>query len=765
MAKKKVIKKKVIKKKVIKKKVIKKKVIKKKTKQTKNSTVLKVKVSSGKTSKTKKTQSKLVKKKTVKKNIKKITKSSTKKKLPKVLKKQKKKKVVKKIPKKEKKVKVEKVTRKKREKKVVNFDDYIQEIVTKLIGKYKVDGVYTPKKIEKGVPKKFRIPENVTKVTDFLKKNKITIVSEAVANQIKKNKEEEAAGSSDESGEEEKKQTGKTDDPVRLYLRDMGSVELLSREGEIAIAKRIEAGRERMIGAICESPMTIRSIINWKESIKEGTMLLRDIVDLEQTYDMSDIGEVKIDDTLQLIEGAAEPKEKTKETKKEKKSKENKDENADGNQENTAEEEEEGLNVSLAAMEEKLKPKLLKDFDEITKLFKKLQKFSQELISADKKNEASYVTLEKKYKKIQKEMVVSMKAVHFNSSTIEALMESLYELNKKLLVREGRMMRMALSAGVSRDSFIEYYLNFNFEKNWIQTLLSLKDKSWEKFINKNHIEIKNLIDEIQEIQFACELPLFEFRRIVSTVQQGERSANRAKKEMIESNLRLVISIAKKYTNRGLQFLDLIQEGNIGLMKAVDKFEYRRGYKFSTYATWWIRQAITRSIADQARTIRIPVHMIETINKIVRTTRQIMSEIGREPTPNELAERLHMPLDKVKKVLKIAKEPISLETPVGDEEDSSLGDFIEDKNALIPIDAAVKSSLRDTTTRILSSLTPREERVLRMRFGIGMNSDHTLEEVGQQFSVTRERIRQIEAKALRKLKHPTRARKLKTFLDE
>jgi RNA polymerase primary sigma factor len=344
-------------------------------------------------------------------------------------------------------------------------------------------------------------------------------------------------------------------------------------------------------------------------------------------------------------------------------------------------------------------------------------------------------------------------------------MESLYELNKKLLVREGRMLRMALNSGVSRELFIEHYLDFNFEKNWIQLLLSLKDKNWEKFVNKNHIEINSLIKEIKEIQSACELPLFEFRRIVSTVQHGERSANRAKKEMIESNLRLVISIAKKYTNRGLQFLDLIQEGNIGLMKAVDKFEYRRGYKFSTYATWWIRQAITRSIADQARTIRIPVHMIETINKIVRTTRQIMSEIGREPTPNELAERLHMPLDKVKKVLKIAKEPISLETPVGDEEDSSLGDFIEDKNALIPIDAAVKSSLRDTTTRILSSLTPREERVLRMRFGIGMNSDHTLEEVGQQFSVTRERIRQIEAKALRKLKHPTRARKLKTFLDE
>tara|TARA_Y100000590_G_scaffold444555_1_gene575463 strand:- start:247 stop:1629 length:1383 start_codon:yes stop_codon:yes gene_type:complete len=450
-----------------------------------------------------------------------------------------------------------------------------------------------------------------------------------------------------------------------------------------------------------------------------------------------------------------------------KKTKEEKTESTKSEEENidATEDDDEGLNVSLAAMEEKLKPKVLQDFDEITKLFKKLHKYSQDLIKNDKKDEKKNLLLEKKYKKIQKEMIVAMKEVHFNSSTIEALMESLYELNKKLLVREGKMLRMAIREGVNRESFITQYLSFNFEKNWIQTLLSLKDKNWEKFINKNHIEINKLIEEIQEIQSASELPLTEFRRIVSTVQQGERSANRAKKEMIESNLRLVISIAKKYTNRGLQFLDLIQEGNIGLMKAVDKFEYRRGYKFSTYATWWIRQAITRSIADQARTIRIPVHMIETINKIVRTTRQIMSEIGREPTPNELADRLHMPIDKVKKVLKIAKEPISLETPVGDEEDSSLGDFIEDKNALIPIDAAVKSSLRDTTTRILSSLTPREERVLRMRFGIGMNSDHTLEEVGQQFSVTRERIRQIEAKALRKLKHPTRARKLKTFLDE
>ncbi|MDC0216884.1 RNA polymerase sigma factor RpoD [Pelagibacteraceae bacterium] len=663
------------------------------------------------------------------------------------------------------KVKLEKKPKSKVEKKpkkIVSFDDHIKDIITKLLDKHKVDGVYTNKIIEKSVPKKFRVPENIAKVEDFLKNNNISIVSEKEAAAINKAAKEESSKKDEDSSEEEKKQTGKTDDPVRLYLRDMGAVELLSREGEIAIAKRIEAGREKMIGAICESPMTIRSIINWKDSIKDGTMLLRDIVDLEATYDMSDIGESKIDDTLQLIEGASAKKDKPKEQK---------DKSNDNNQEENSgeaveeEDDDEGLNVSLAAMEEKLKPKVLKDFDDITKLFKKLQKSSMDFINSDSKNTTTFLSLEKKYKKIQKEMVIAMKAVHFNSSTIEALMESLYELNKKLLVREGRMLRLATGEGVKRESFIEHYLSFNFEKNWIQNLLNLNDKNWEKFINKNHIEINKLIDEIKEIQDASELPLVDFRRIVGTVQHGERSANRAKKEMIESNLRLVISIAKKYTNRGLQFLDLIQEGNIGLMKAVDKFEYRRGYKFSTYATWWIRQAITRSIADQARTIRIPVHMIETINKIVRTTRQIMAEIGREPTPNELADRLHMPLDKVKKVLKIAKEPISLETPVGDEEDSSLGDFIEDKNALIPIEAAVKSSLRDTTTSILSSLTPREERVLRMRFGIGMNSDHTLEEVGQQFSVTRERIRQIEAKALRKLKHPTRARKLKTFLDE
>ena len=654
---------------------------------------------------------------------------------------------------------------------ISGFDDKIKEIFTKLINKHKVDGIYTKKIIEKAIPKKFRLEENVKKFVNLITSNNIVIHSEEEAKELIALAKEQTVKTEEGTEDQEKKQTGKTDDPVRLYLRDMGAVELLSREGEIAIAKRIEAGREKMIGAICESPMTIRSIINWKDAIKDGTMLLRDIVDLEATYDMSDISDSKIEDTLKLIESGGDDnnqdkKKKDKDTDKDKDK--DKDNNIDESNEAEAQQEEDeddSLNVSLAAMEEKLKPKVLNDFNDITKLFKKLQKHSQELINADKKNEKNYISLEKKYLKIQKEMVAAMKAVHFNSTTIEALMEALYELNKKLLLREGKMLRMATSAGVKREDFISQYLDFNFEKNWIQTLLSTKDKNWEKFINRNHIEINKNIEEIKEIQAASELPLTEFRRIVGTVQQGERSANRAKKEMIESNLRLVISIAKKYTNRGLQFLDLIQEGNIGLMKAVDKFEYRRGYKFSTYATWWIRQAITRSIADQARTIRIPVHMIETINKIVRTTRQIMSEIGREPTPNELADRLHMPLDKVKKVLKIAKEPISLETPVGDEEDSSLGDFIEDKNALIPIDAAVKSSLRDTTTRILSSLTPREERVLRMRFGIGMNSDHTLEEVGQQFSVTRERIRQIEAKALRKLKHPTRARKLKTFLDE
>ena len=483
---------------------------------------------------------------------------------------------------------------------------------------------------------------------------------------------------------------------------------------------------------------------------------------------MSDIGDTKGDETLKLIEGDSKKKDtQKKENTKETKLKQNNEFNSEGDENNSEEKDEEddgGLNVSLAAMEEKLKPKVLKDFDEITKLFKKLHKYSQELILINKKDERKYLSVEKKYKKIQKEMIASMKEVHFNASTIEALMESLYELNKKLLVREGRMLRMAIKSGVSRDLFIENYLNFNFEKNWIQTLLSQKEKNWEKFINKNHIEINKLIDEIKEIQTASELSLNEFRRIVNTVQQGERSANRAKKEMIESNLRLVISIAKKYTNRGLQFLDLIQEGNIGLMKAVDKFEYRRGYKFSTYATWWIRQAITRAIADQARTIRIPVHMIETINKLIRTSRALVQELGREPTSEEIAERMDIDVSKVRKVRKIAQEPISLETPIGEEEDSHLGDFIEDRGVVSPSDAVINVNLKEMTEQVLNTLTPREERVIKMRFGLEDGTEHTLEEVGQNFAVTRERIRQIEAKALRKLRHPSRSRRLRAFLD-
>ncbi len=627
-------------KKTVSKTAEKQKTIKKASKKTLNSKKKTNSKSVKSSSKVKKTSKALknVKKKAIPKKKKELQKVKPKAKVEKKVIKKPKAKVEKKLIKKPK-AKVEKKPKTKLEKKpkkIVSFDDHIKDIITKLLDKHKVDGIYTSKIIEKAIPKKFRIPENVLKVEGFLKNSNITIVSEKEAAALNKAAKEESSKKDEDSSEEEKKQTGKTDDPVRLYLRDMGAVELLSREGEIAIAKRIEAGREKMIGAICESPMTIRSIINWKDSIKDGTMLLRDIVDLEATYDMSDIGESKIDDTLQLIEGA---------TKKEDKPKEQKNISNDNNQEENSgeateeDDDDEGLNVSLAAMEEKLKPKVLKDFDDITKLFKKLQKSSADYINSDSKNTTNYLSLEKKYKKIQKDMVIAMKAVHFNSSTIEALMESLYELNKKLLVREGRMLRLATGEGVKRESFIEHYLNFNFEKNWIQNLLNLNDKNWEKFINKNHIEINKLIDEIKEIQEASELPLTEFRRIVGTVQQGERSANRAKKEMIESNLRLVISIAKKYTNRGLQFLDLIQEGNIGLMKAVDKFEYRRGYKFSTYATWWIRQAITRSIADQARTIRIPVHMIETINKIVRTTRQIMAEIGREPTPNELSRSI------------------------------------------------------------------------------------------------------------------------------